>query len=227
MSVQGGRGNKVVCHPPCFSSSFSGILCCGVVFLQTTWQGSCILLHGNGRAKCHQARGGENVPRIGCNGRTGQLKTLAENLVPHGLSDLVQHDDNYFSEGDLPSSFSYREPEPLPWADQENKMWQYCAPRPWWQMRADLPCAIPAFSGFCCSVTPIYPAMAMSCRDLPPILCVEVEIAASRTSMVTAWGELSWHKGYRSASLAFGARCLFISGCCSNARSGLDVEKRF
>lgn len=173
------------------------------------------------------SQGGENVPRIGCNGRTGQLKTLAENLVPHGLSDLVQHDDNYFSEGDLPSSFSYREPEPLPWADQENKMWQYCAPRPWWQMRADLPCAIPAFSGFCCPVTPIYPAMAMSCRDLPPILCVEVEIAASRTSMVTAWGELSWHKGYRSASLAFGARCLFISGCCSNARSGLDVEKRF
>lgn len=57
MSVQGDRGHKVVCHPLCFSSSFGGILCCGVVFLQTTWQGSCILLHGSGRAKCHQARG--------------------------------------------------------------------------------------------------------------------------------------------------------------------------
>lgn len=225
MSVQGDRGHKVVCHlllVP-LSEGFFAVVLCFCRPLDKSLVSFCMAVGEPNATK----PGGENVPRIGCNGRTGQLKTLAENVVPHGLSDLVQHDDNCFSEGDLPSGFSYREPEPLPWADQENKMWQYCVPRPWWQMRADLPCAIPAFSGFCCSVRPIYPAMAMSCRDFPPILCVEVEIAASRASMVTALGELSWHKGYRSASLAFGARCLFISGCCSNARSGLDVEKWF
>lgn len=67
--------------------------------------------------------------------------------------------------------------------------------------------------------------MAMSCRALPSILCVDVEIAASRPPMVTAWGELSWHKECRSASLAFGARCLLISGYWSNASSGVGVEK--
>lgn len=72
---------------------------------------------------------------------------------------------------------------------------------------------------------PIYPAMAMSYRALPSIPCVHVEIAASRPPMVTAWGELSWHKECRSASLAFGARCLLISDCWSNASSGVGVEK--
>lgn len=75
------------------------------------------------------------------------------------------------------------------------------------------------------ALRPIYPATAMSCRALPSILCVDVEIAASRPLMVTAWGELSWHKECRSALLAFGARCLLISGDWSNASSGVGVEK--
>lgn len=47
---------------------------------------------------------------------------------------------------------------------------------------------------FRCFERPIYPAMAMGCRALPSILCVDVEITASRPLMATAWGELSWHK---------------------------------
>lgn len=43
--------------------------------------------------------------------------------------------------------------------------------------------------------------------------------------MVTAWGESSWHKECRSDSLAFGARCLLISGYWTNASSGAGVEK--
>lgn len=65
----------------------------------------------------------------------------------------------------------------------------------------------------------------MSYRALPSIPCVHVEIAASRPPMVTAWGELSWHKECRRALLAFGARCLLISDCWSNASSGVGVEK--
>lgn len=69
------------------------------------------------------------------------------------------------------------------------------------------------------------PSVAMSCRALPSVPWVPVETAASRPPMVTAWGELSWHKECRSASLAFSARCLLISDCWSNASSGVGVEK--
>lgn len=80
------------------------------------------------------------------------------------------------------------------------------------------------FPGFL-ALWPTSPSIAMSCRALPSIPCVHVEIAASRPPMVRAWGELSWHKEGRSASLAFGARCLLISDCWSNASSGVGVEK--
>lgn len=49
----------------------------------------------------------KQIVMISCNGWMGQLKPLAENLVPWSLSDLVQHYNNCFSEGDLP--FSYGE----------------------------------------------------------------------------------------------------------------------
>lgn len=170
----------------------------------------------------------KQIVMISCNGWMGQLKPLAENLVPWSLSDLVQHYNNCFSEGDLPFSYgeivllSRAHPSMLIASGQKKKKKrQQCLRRPCWKMRADLPYAIPAFS----ALRPIYSAMAMSCRDLPSILCVDVETASSRPLMVTAWGELSWHKEYWSASLAFGARCLLISGCWSNASSGVGVEK--
>lgn len=167
----------------------------------------------------------KQIAKISCNGWMGQLKPSAENLVPWSLSDLVQHNKNCFSEGDLP--FSYGEIELLSWAHSSKPIAsaQDVSIVSFWQVRADFPYTIPAFSGFCCSKKTIYLAMAMSCRALPSILCVDMEIAASRPPMVTAWGELSWHKECRSASLAFGARCLLICGYWSNASSGVGVEK--